>query len=281
MEKRTYLLVDSPINDEYHYHLYANIPNEFLAELGEIEMGDFVAFEKFYFSHKDQVELQFFVIDMVYWNFLSCLDSLIKPKSKEERSALNQVLDKVYLARAKNDNRNLINNPNTDLLLAYLDEIQNNSSMIEEEFQIGLVSRCVDLKNAILQGEDFTSIISGGVGERVLEYSSDALKEQIEEWSAKEEESQAFGMIHFRPEEDEQRYYQTPSADSPNCHSLELLQSMGENILVLLDQVIYRQQEMTEEDEQDFLNLWLMVVSIDFKTVLPSSFFDVARKLIS
>ena len=267
MGKRLLLLVDSPLGEDYHYHLCMNFPDELLSGLSEVEKGDFESFERFYFSNKEKIELQLLIVDMVHVGFVTSLSSLFQPKTFEESSILSEVMDKIYDPAKKADYRMFLSNPSSDEIIACLDLIQKNLSVDEDMDHLTLMSKCVDLKNAVLQNQDLSQLGFRVNNEGVLDYCDNVLKELLKEWREKAEE---YEEIAVRDVTD----------DSPWSSIIALLQSACVYIVSLFDQVIYADSDMSKDDWDRFMNLWLMIVSIDFKTVLPSSFYDRIKRVL-
>lgn len=280
MEKRSLLVIDSPLNEDYYYHFCVNIVDELVPEFGAIEGNDLESFEKFFFSQQDNIEVQFLIVDMVYFGFISGFSSMIKPKDTSESALLNHVLDKLYSPCGKEEKQDLRSRPNADYLLACLNDIQKALSASEDINQLGLVSKCADLKNAILKDADLSYIDKREGVESVLAFSVKKAKETIKEWSDKAEEVLVFGNINYHPEEFSEFGMQSVFDDSPHGRSLKMLQSVGEHIKSQIDQVIYNGSDISNENKQVFLNLWLLLVSIDFKAVLPSSFYEAVKKML-
>lgn len=282
MENRVILLIDSSSGEEFHYHSCINVPSDLLGDIVAIDKNDFASFERFYFSHKDRVEMQFLIVDMVYVWFMSLFRELMQPKNPGENDLLNRVLDNEYAAHMKDDILELLNNPNTDNILIYLDSIQQGLSVDEDDMsQLRLVSRCVDVKNAVMQGLDLSSTGLGLDDEDVFVLGLRKMKDVVKVWAEKAENYQVFGDVNYHPEEFDGFGVKIVHDDSEWRNALDLLRCSSEYIKSVMAQAIYNEREMSKEDRRRFLELWPFVVSIDFNTVVPKSFFDAARKMLN
>lgn len=277
MVKRQIYLVDSLLEDGLYFFLCVNVPEPLHLELMNLDPSSLTSYEKFFFANKEEIEMKYFVVDQVFAGFLYLFGAAFGENGRKDVDIMVDVLDKVFVSHSLDDNERIVSNHDQELLLQYLSDIEKELISHEEDIARSLVSRCHDLSSSILSSKTIRLPNRIASDNSVVSYVHNGVREIMQEWFVKENQYDFY--IKTKLPFDLRKILDNIEIRD-NAYELDYLTGIGEMITQLIRKLTYEYELLTNEELAEFKNLWLLLVSTQYRALLPSIYMKSVRKIV-
>lgn len=275
--KRFVFFIDSPLNSEFYYHICLNIPEDLVQDLLTLD-SRLSSFETFYFLHKDNIQIEFCIVDRLYSAYLLQFANLFSIKEQRYYTLFHEIIDSIYISHSKEDNFRFVDN-DMEIIMSYLDDIKKELLYRDDELVSStLLAKCSDVSRMLIKSND-CSVLSQKEDSEItmISTSIQILYENIMKWGSDNKELD-FIKNTYRKYDNELEFISLFNLESEEL-DLELLDKVGKNISKLLSLVIYDSRLPLNTVKNEILNLWSFMTSIQYRGVLPSSFYTIIKQL--
>lgn len=279
MGKRIIFHVDSPQSENLYYSLCINLSEGLASDLLLLENASLTSFEQFYFAHKEDVEIKCFVADRLYAGTIG-LFAVILCTKPEEVGIMNSVIDNVYLSYSREDIRTLVYDQDQDILLTFITDIRKELLAHDEDIARTLVARCNDISNAILQSQSISFPSPTYADDTIMSFGYKELNTTFVSWLKSGEPYESYRQLN-RSYDSIQQNNETLIQDWKNdSQELDIIASFGQEMIHLIEKATYEYESLSEEEKNGFTNLWILMITIQYQGILPSSFYSAIKRIV-
>lgn len=280
MDNRLIYLLDSPIEGGMYHALCINVPARLQLDLQTLEPDSLASFERFFFENKSEIEMKYYVVDQDFAGILYLFGALFGGVGRGSVDVMVDVLDKVFISHSREDNSLLVSTHNQELLSIYLYEIEQELMSREEEDARKLVSRCHDLASTVFAQKPIRLPERNSSDDSIFSYVYDGLSETLQEW-LKNAEKHEMHVNTVRPFNSDKNSLSPDIIEKEDgVYELAYLAGIGDAISKLIQKVTYEYDVLTDEDRSDFVNLWSLLVTTQYRGLLPSVYMRSVKEIV-
>ena len=280
MGKRIIYHVDSLQSENLYYSLCINLSEKSASDLSLLEPSSLASLERFYFAHKEDVGIKCYVVDRLYAGVIGFFAVVLNIKP-EEVGMMNSVLDNVYLSHSREDIRTLIYDHDEDILLTFITEMRKELLVHDEDVASALVARCYDISNAILQSQSISFPSPTYADDTIISFGHKELNDTIDSWLNSGDTYVLFRLLNRSYDSYEQNNAVRIKDWKSDAQELKIISSFGNEMIHLIEKVIYEYELLSEDEKLDFANLWIFMITVQYQGILPSSFFRAIKRIIT
>jgi len=279
MGKRIIYHVDSPQSENLYYSLCINLSEGLARDLLLLEPSSLASFEHFYFAHKEDVEIKCFVADRLYAGIIG-LFAVVLCNKPEEVGIMNSVLENVYLSYSREDIRALVYDHDQDILLSFITEIRKELLALDEDIARTLVARCHDMSNAILQSQFISFPSSTYADDTIVSFGYKELNTTLGLWLKSGDSYESYRHLN-RPYDSIEQNNETLIQDWKNdAQELDIIAAFGQEMIHIIEKATYEYESLSEEEKMDLTNLWILMITVQYQGILPSSFYRSIKRIV-
>ena len=280
MGKRLLYHVDSPCSENLYYSLCISIPQALRQEFLLLEPSSLASFERFYYVHKNEVDIKYYLADCLYAGIIGLFAVIFNTNEAASVETMNSVLDSVFLSHTREEARALVYEHDRDVLLTFINGIERELLARDEEENRGLLAKCHDINNTILRSQPIHFPASSFSEDAVITYGHKIMNTAIESWVARGDSLESYRKQNH-PYDEHKLGLDFPVVEwSSDATELDNVMSFGQEMNHLVEKVIYDYDSLTETERNDFIDLWLLMVTIHYKGLLPSSFYRAIKLIV-
>lgn len=276
MGKRLIYVIDSSVSSNLYGYLCMNIPQELLCTC-QNEITDIESLELFYFNHKDDVFLNTFFADKTMISFVLFFSSLFGQQGKALLT-LNNIVEDVYVSHSREENMSILAEHRSEQVLSYLEEILQQIS--SQDDQIVLMTKCKNLINDLANYGHLDYPPVNLANEVLLQFAYKQITQIVSDWMDKSSDIEIYSSFNWNYESFRVNNHPLCWSPIPSGKEIHSLDDLLQNMSLILEKASYSYEDFTENDKIDFLNLWVLLVTSGYNTILPSSFFETIRRLL-
>lgn len=221
--------------------------------------------------------MKYFVIDQNLAGILYLFGAAFGDNGRNDVNIMVDVLDKVFISHSAEDNERLVSNHDQDLLLQYLSEIEKELMSHEEDIARALVSRCHDLSSSILSSKAIRLPNRVASDKSVVSFVYNGVREALQEWFVKENQYE-FYVKTMHPFDFGKISDYIEMRD--NAYELDYFTGIGEKVTQLIRKLTYEYDLLTTEEVGEFNNLWLLLVTTQYRALLPSNYLRSVKRIV-
>lgn len=273
-------IVDSPKSENLYICLGMVIPDKLVSEFVNLEENDLSAFERFYFAHKEHINMHCYIADRIYANFILSLQDIFNIKDAKGMMLIREVLNNLYLVHSRNDNYNVIRTKNADSLIGYLEEIKQELIIRDEESAFPFIMQCNDLMENLLHDRPIQTISFDEIDELVISFGIRGMCDDLNKWLCSFENVRCVKKMHYENEELNQILQSSQFIHDSSNLEIQVLESINLSISTFIQRVIYDYDSVSEENKRELYDLWILLISIRYNGVVPPPFFEAIKRLL-
>ena len=279
MSKRVICFVDCHSIDGLYSYLFINFPVTLQDEFNRIDLKDISAFELFFFSHKDEIELKSFFVDKTFLSFVMFFSSLFECKNPSALSILKDVLDSIYNSSSPSQINTILQDKKAESIAAYIEEIRKELSYRDDDDVSYLIAKSNSLLKSIVESQELENL-SDYCDDVLLQTVYEEVNTIVRDWVDNTNECVFLGSFNnsYKP------YYK----DNPpvieewitDASEVHVLESTLESMMKILEGSIYKYDQFTDEMRADLFDLWILLVTTGYKVIFSSKFYENLKRIL-